>query len=116
RFLGVVPAAGLPALYAGARAVVVPSRYEGFGLCALDGLAHGRPVLVSDTGALPEVVGAHGVVLPVDDAAAWAAAIERTAPAGAPARGAGAHAAGFTWRTAATRVLDLWREIGAAQS
>ena len=114
RFLGVVPDADLPSLYAGARAVVVPSRYEGFGLCALEGLAHGLPVLVSDAGALPEVVGAHGIVLPVDDIAAWAAAIERTADGGAIPSAGRARAATCSWQRAATQVVDLWREIAAA--
>jgi glycosyltransferase involved in cell wall biosynthesis len=110
RVLGAVPDAELPALYAGARAVVVPSRYEGFGLCALEGLALGRPVLVSDAGALPEVTGRDGVVLPVDDARAWAAAI-RNASAGPPRAGAPRRA---DWHAPARRVLAVWRTACAS--
>jgi hypothetical protein len=55
--LGVVPDRELDALYDHARAVVVPSCYEGFGLCALEGLAHGRAVLASRAAALPRCSG-----------------------------------------------------------
>ncbi len=54
--------AQLAALMAGADAVCLPSLYEGFGLTALESLACGAPLLVSDRGALPEVVGDAGVV------------------------------------------------------
>jgi glycosyltransferase involved in cell wall biosynthesis len=47
----------LDALYAGASAVVVPSRYEGFGLPALEAMQRGCPVVVARAGSLPEVVG-----------------------------------------------------------
>jgi len=103
-FAGAVPDAQLPELYANARAVVVPSRYEGFGLCALEALAHGTRVLVSDAGALPEVVGRDGLVLPADDARAWATAIAQAAtmPAPTPRQA--------PWTEPAVRVLAAWRD------
>lgn len=52
----------LPAVYAGAEALLLPSRWEGFGLTALEAMATGTPVVAARTGALPEVLG---------DAAAW---------------------------------------------
>ena len=112
RVLGPVDDAELERLYAWARAVVVPSRHEGFGLCALEGLAHGRPVLASRAGALPEVLGDQGCLLPPDDPEAWAAALAATAvdpPAAAPARRA--HAARFGWRNAASTLVALWRSL-----
>ncbi len=47
----------LPAIYAQARLCVVPSRYEGFGLPALEGLASGTPQVLANTSSLPEVGG-----------------------------------------------------------
>lgn len=52
-----VAEAQLPAVYAQARLCVVPSRYEGFGLPALEGLASGTPQILADTSSLPEVGG-----------------------------------------------------------
>ena len=47
----------LPSIYAQARLCVVPSRYEGFGLPALEGLASGTPQILANTSSLPEVGG-----------------------------------------------------------
>jgi glycosyltransferase involved in cell wall biosynthesis len=47
-------------LYAEAEAAVVPSLYEGFSLPAVEAMASGCALVVSDTGALPEVVGQSG--------------------------------------------------------
>ncbi len=63
--------------YSGACAVLVPSRYEGFGLPALEAMACGAPVIVSDAGAHPEVVGNAGILVSPDNAAAWLAACRR---------------------------------------
>ena len=52
----------LAALYGGAAAFCLPSWFEGFGLPALEALACGAPVVVSDRGSLPEVVGDAGIV------------------------------------------------------
>jgi glycosyltransferase involved in cell wall biosynthesis len=59
--------------------VVMPSRYESFGLVAVEAMMHGRPVVASDIGGLAEVVtdGETGLLVPVDDADALARAITR---------------------------------------
>ena len=51
------------ALYAGARALVLPSLDEGFGLPVLEAMSAGVPVIASNRGSLPEVVGNAGVLL-----------------------------------------------------
>lgn len=74
--VGRIPAADYETLLAAADAVVFPSRYEGFGLGALDGLAVGAPLLVSDIAPLAEVVGPEGVRIGIHDAATWSAEID----------------------------------------
>ncbi len=112
QWLGVRGEANTAELYAAARAVVVPSHYEGFGLCALEGLAHGRPVLVASAGALPEVVGDCGTLVPPDDASAWAQAIAAAAAHSKPLADARRQrAATFGWPTAATSLLAVWRGL-----
>jgi glycosyltransferase involved in cell wall biosynthesis len=54
---GYVPDGDLPAIYAGAQALVWPSLYEGFGLPVLEAMACGTPVACSGTSSLPEVGG-----------------------------------------------------------
>lgn len=75
RQLGYVPDADLPALYAGARAFVMPSLYEGFGLPCLEAMACGVPVVAADAGALPETCGDAALLVPPDDPEAIAAAL-----------------------------------------
>lgn len=57
KFLGHVPNEDLPSLYGGAKALVFPSLYEGFGLPILEALACETPVLTSNSTSLPEVGG-----------------------------------------------------------
>jgi glycosyltransferase involved in cell wall biosynthesis len=114
QFVDVVSEADLLRLYGSALAVLVPSLHEGFGLPALEGLAAGLPVLVSDRGALPEVVGEHGLVLPAEQPGAWAEAmadlVTGTNAKSTPAERR-AWAAEFSWSRAAGTTLELWREL-----
>ena len=110
-----IPADDLPALYAGALAVVIPSRFEGFGFPALEAMRCGTAVIASAAGALPEIVGTAGVLLSPDDAGAWSQAMlelasdpalqQRLIEAGA------ARSAGFTWEATAEKT---WRVLVAA--
>jgi glycosyltransferase involved in cell wall biosynthesis len=62
RFLGYVEDNVLAGLYANATLFVLPSQDEGFGLPALEAMASGAPVIISDGGALPEIVGDAGLI------------------------------------------------------
>jgi len=75
RFIGEVDAEDKAALYQGAAAFLYPSRYEGFGLPALEALACGVPVVGSNAASIPEVVGAAGSLVDPDDARAMAGAL-----------------------------------------
>lgn len=75
--LGYVANDDLPALYSGADAFVLPSRYEGFGMPLLEALACGTPALVSDRGALPEVAGDAALVVPATDSRAIGVGLTR---------------------------------------
>ena len=67
----------LPRLYRGARMLLLPSLYEGFGLTALEAMACGTPVITSNTSSLPEVVGDAALLVDPLDTAAIADAIVR---------------------------------------
>ena len=99
-------------LYAGARALVMPSLDEGFGVPALEAMAAGVPVIASNRGALPEVIGTAGTLLDPQDVEGFAAAMRRIAgePAWAHAQGeAGlSRAATFTWRATALRLREAY--------
>ena len=98
---GLIDDVTLDALYRGAAALAVPSRSEGFGLPALEAMARGCPVVASNAGALPEVVGDAGLLVPTGDAKALAGALDRLLADDALAASLGAaghrRAATFTW-------------------
>lgn len=75
RWLGFLPAEELPLWYNCAETFILPSIFEGFGIPALEAMACGTPVLVSDSSSLPEVVGSTGTRLPPRDVEAWSAAL-----------------------------------------
>jgi glycosyltransferase involved in cell wall biosynthesis len=110
-----VAADDLPALYAGAIALTLPSRFEGFGFPALEAMACGTAVIASTAGALPEIVGTAGILLSPDDAGAWSQAMLELASDGALQRrliaSGSARSAEFTWRAAADKT---WRVLDAA--
>jgi len=104
-------------LYAGARALVLPSLDEGFGLPALEAMSAGVPVLASNRGALPEVVASGGTLLDPLDTARWVSTIERLvaddAWATEQACAGLTRAKAFTWPAAAARVHEAYTDAVA---
>ena len=75
RDLGSLDDRVLPALYAGAAAFVLPSRYEGFGLPVCEAMAAGTPVVCSDRAALPEAAGGAALLVNPDDSEGLCSAV-----------------------------------------
>lgn len=105
RELGRVDDATLDALYWNATLCAVPSRYEGFGLPALEAMARGCPVVASDATSLPEVVGDAGRLVASGDVHAWAEVLtdlvrDASARAELATRGR-SRAQRFTWAASA---------------
>ncbi|MDT8304553.1 MAG: glycosyltransferase family 1 protein [Anaerolineae bacterium] len=101
-------------LYHAAGVLALPSHYEGFGLPPLEAMHCGCPVVVSERGSLPEIVGEAGIVLPPDDVPAWAEALARLISDSEHrermiSRGR-VQAARFTWEETAAETLALYRE------
>ena len=114
-YVGVLPPAEVSAFYRSLDVLAVPSiptaRWtEQFGRVAVEAMASGVPVVSSDAGALPDVVGGAGIVVPHSDAAALAdALLEAIGPRGAELRTAGlVRASECTWDAVARDYLDLY--------
>jgi glycosyltransferase involved in cell wall biosynthesis len=75
KWLGYLPRQTLATAIAGARAVVFPSLYEGFGLPVLEAMSLGTPVITSATSSLPEVAGDAALMIDPYDVRALARAI-----------------------------------------
>jgi glycosyltransferase involved in cell wall biosynthesis len=101
--------------YAKSSLAVVPSLYEGFGLPAAEAMACAKPLVASTGGALPEVVGDAGLLVPPADSQALAAAIKRLllSPELAWELGQAGRSRmekHFSWEKAAERTVDIYRQ------
>jgi len=118
RWLGRVPAEEMPVLVSGAALVVYPSLYEGFGFPPLEAMAAGTPVVASDRGSLPEVLGEAALLVDPEDGRALTEALEAVltrADLWARLREAGrARARSFSWERCAAATIQLYREVAAA--
>jgi glycosyltransferase involved in cell wall biosynthesis len=117
---GYVADEDLPKLYRAATAFVYPSLFEGFGLPPVEAMACGTPVITSNTSSLPEVVGDAAVLIdPCDERALADALSQITGDAALRARLRGQgieRAKKFTWRAAAEKTLQLYREAAESVS
>ncbi len=108
-WVGEIPDAELAALYRGARCVLYPSLYEGFGLPVLEAMACGTPVVTSLGTAMEEVVGEAAVLVDPLDVEAIAIGIGDALARRAELTALGLERArAFTWRRAADAVAELW--------
>ncbi|QSQ16294.1 glycosyltransferase family 4 protein [Myxococcus landrumensis] len=112
--------AEMPLFYGAAAALLLPSKYEGFGLPALEAMAAGCPVLTSDAGSLPEVVGGAALRLSPDDPAAWREATLRVLRDDALRAQlielGHERAARFTWDECARRTVAVYRRVLEARA
>jgi len=111
----------LAAAYRDARALVLPSEYEAFGLVLLEAMAQGTPVVASRVGGIPEVVedGRTGLLVPSGSTEALGEALERiwTDPALARRLGEAGRTTvvpRYTWDRVADAVDRIYREVAAA--
>lgn len=116
RFVGSVPDAALRSLYEGARLLLFPSIYEGFGMPVVEAMACGTPVAHSAGTSMDEISGGLAARVAATDVEAWTdiirQAVARDEPADDDLRQARiAQAAEFDWRRSAASVLDVYRQF-----
>jgi len=115
RLAGSVPDSELAELYAGASCFVLPSLYEGFGLCLAEAMAAGAPAVASDIAALRELAGDTVRYAPPHSPDAFAEAIgraldDREGSANYVHR-ARERARSFSWDTCALETLEVYRSL-----
>jgi len=119
-FLGARPQEALPLFYSAADVFALPSRYESFGIAALEAAACGLPTIAFDVGGLSQAVseGESGRLVPEGDVAAYAREMlgmlesrrER------PRREVVAWAGSFAWPRAAEAELEVWTNLAGERA
>ena len=114
RHLGYVAEDDRERVFAGARVLVMPSLDEGFGLPALEAMSAGIPVVASNRGSLPEVVGTGGLLFDPAEPAALASALEQLLSDDSVAAAWGsaglARARAFSWTSAASTLRRAYAD------
>ena len=111
---GRIPESDLDLLYRAATVMAFPSLYEGFGIPVIEAMSRGCPVVASDVGALPEVIGGAGELVDPLNVAGWADAlgdlIDDPARRTVLIQQGFDQAKHFDWSTPAQSLLSLYRE------
>lgn len=115
RYVQYVPDGMLSALYSGAVLFALPSVYEGFGFPPLEAMACGTPVVSSNGGSLPEVLGNGAEIIGSFNADEWCRSIMKVLSdselrARLTAKGI-ARAAEFRWEKTAAGTLEVYKEV-----
>jgi len=115
RFLGFVPIDILRIFYDLAKIFVFPSLYEGFGLPPLEAMAHGTPVVTSNTSSIPEVVGNAAIMVNPENVfdiqrALYRVLLDQNLREKLKARGI-EQAAKFSWEESVSRMLRVYHEV-----
>jgi glycosyltransferase involved in cell wall biosynthesis len=115
RFMGFVPIEMLRVFYDAAKIFVFPSLYEGFGLPPLEAMAHGTPVVTSNTSSLPEVVGNAAVLVNPENVfeimrALHRVLLDQTVREKFKQRGY-EQAKKFSWDASARQILRVYEEV-----
>jgi glycosyltransferase involved in cell wall biosynthesis len=113
--LGTIDEQDLSAVYSAAEIFLMPSFYEGFGLPALEAMACGTPVVVSNTSSLPEVVGDAGIFInphsPEDIAnGIYKLLMDETLRSNLIEKGM-KRVEKFSWNEAAQKLLTIYQEV-----
>jgi glycosyltransferase involved in cell wall biosynthesis len=116
RFLGFVPIEILRIFYDVANVFIFPSLYEGFGLPPLEAMAHGTPVITSNTSSLPEVVGNAAVLVNPENVfeimrALHRVLLDQVLRDKLKTRGY-EQLKRFSWDSSVRRILKVYEEVG----
>jgi glycosyltransferase involved in cell wall biosynthesis len=116
-FEGRVPEERKADLFAGCKMMVMPSIFESLGLAAAEAMSYNKPVVASDSGGLPEVVGDGGLVVPAKDPARLAEAINRLLRDDALRHDLGTkakeRAAQYSWDLATDKIEKIYASLVA---
>jgi len=115
RFMGFVPIEMLRVFYDAAKIFVFPSLYEGFGLPPLEAMAHGTPVVTSNTSSLPEVVGNAAILVNPENVFEIMRALQRVlldqSVRDRIKQRSYEQTRKFSWDKSAQRILEIYQEV-----
>jgi glycosyltransferase involved in cell wall biosynthesis len=110
-----VPIEVLRIFYDVAKVFVFPSLYEGFGLPPLEAMAHGTPVVTSNTSSLPEVAGNAALLVNPENVFEIRRGLQRAlldqGLRGQMKQRGYEQAQRFSWTNSVARILEIYREV-----